>query len=214
MKISRPSPAMVVAVIALITAMSGTAVAAVGYASNAGAVDGHSVVGADSSLRRARGNVVATARGGGDAGRIPGKFVAGVSRASSFAKTFEVRDNAAGTAAELVDEADTGGLGGLSTLCNDQSARPAVENPTTTISFNNRSGGFVNVARRVGLGASRVAALANGATESFGIAGQEEFTISVEQQGVALLINGAVRQDGLNSAGASCLVFGTVQLVR
>lgn len=214
MKLRRPAPAMVVAVIALVTAMSGTAVAAVNYARNAGAVDGRSAVSAGSSLRRASGNLVATASGGRDAGRIPGKFVAGVTRAGSFARSFDVRDNADGPTAELTGEAETGGLGRLTALCNDQSARPGVENPATTITFVNRSGGFVNVARRVGLGASRVSALASGAAEPFGIAGQEEFTINVERGGVGLLINGAVRQDGLNSPAASCLVFGTVQLVR
>ena len=65
MKLRLPSPAMVVAVIALIVALSGTAIAAVDFARNAGAVDGKSAVGAKASLRSAAGKLVATSTGGG-----------------------------------------------------------------------------------------------------------------------------------------------------
>ena len=64
MRPRRPSPAMVVAVIALVVALSGTAIAAVDYARNAGAVDGKSAVGAQASLGRAAGKLVATAADG------------------------------------------------------------------------------------------------------------------------------------------------------
>ena len=44
MKLKRPSPAMTVAVVALVMSMTGGAIAAVNFAENAGAVDGYSAV--------------------------------------------------------------------------------------------------------------------------------------------------------------------------
>ena len=72
MKLRLPSPAMVVAVIALIVALSGTAIAAVDFAHNAGAVDGKSAVFSGASLSQAAGKLVATNRSGPDKGRLPG----------------------------------------------------------------------------------------------------------------------------------------------
>ncbi|HEX6619135.1 MAG TPA: hypothetical protein VF024_05735, partial [Solirubrobacteraceae bacterium] len=80
MKLRLPSPAMVVAVIALIVALSGTAIAAVDFAHNAGAVDGKSAVGAKASLRSAAGKLVATSTGGDGKGQIPARFLDGVMR--------------------------------------------------------------------------------------------------------------------------------------
>src|SRR3712207_4708016 len=80
MRLRMPSPAMVVALIALVVASSGTAFAVVNYARNAGAVDGRSAVSAGSSLGHAAGNVVATARTGRDKGRIPNRYLADVMR--------------------------------------------------------------------------------------------------------------------------------------
>jgi hypothetical protein len=60
----RPSPSLVISLIALVMATTGTAIAAVDFARNAGAVDGKSAVSAGSSLSNARGKLVATARGG------------------------------------------------------------------------------------------------------------------------------------------------------
>jgi len=76
MKFSRPSPSMVVASVALFVSLGGTSVAAINYATNAGAVDGKSAVFAGSSLNQAAGKLVATNRSGADKGRVPGKFVA------------------------------------------------------------------------------------------------------------------------------------------
>ncbi len=59
MRIRRPSPAMVVAIVALVMACAGTSIAAVNYASNAGAVDGLSAVRAG-SVDRAAGRLIAT----------------------------------------------------------------------------------------------------------------------------------------------------------
>ena len=80
MKLRLPSPAMVVAVIALVVALSGTAIAAVDFAQNAGAVDGKSAVGAKASLHSAAGKLVATSTGGNGKGQIPARFLEGVMR--------------------------------------------------------------------------------------------------------------------------------------
>src|SRR4051794_6559128 len=96
MKLRRPSPSMIVALIALILSMSGSAVAAVSYASRAGSVDGKSAVGAGASGNQAAGRLVATAKGGFDKGKIPGKFLGGVVQGSGqpFTQTVPVSDNA------------------------------------------------------------------------------------------------------------------------
>ena len=73
MKISRPSPSMVVAGIALFVSLGGTSMAAVSYATRAGSVDGKSAVFAGASLSQAAGKLVATNRSGTDKGRLPGQ---------------------------------------------------------------------------------------------------------------------------------------------
>ena len=60
MKISRPSPALVVAGIALFVSLGGTSMAAMSYADRAGSVDGKSAVYAGSSLSKAAGKLVTT----------------------------------------------------------------------------------------------------------------------------------------------------------
>ena len=82
MKLRLPSPAMVVAVIALIVALSGTAIAAVDFARNAGAVDGKSAVGAKASLRSAAGKLVATSTGGN--GKVTETQAAQVTKAANW----------------------------------------------------------------------------------------------------------------------------------
>ncbi|HSD79536.1 MAG TPA: hypothetical protein VLB47_02705, partial [Solirubrobacteraceae bacterium] len=62
MRFGRPSPSLAVSLAALVMASTGTAVAAVTYAQNAGAVDGRSAVGSGASPRRAAGRLVATQR--------------------------------------------------------------------------------------------------------------------------------------------------------
>ena len=56
-------------------ATSGTAVAAVSYARNAGKVDGKDASSARASLKSAAGNVVATRAAGSGKGKIPGGTV-------------------------------------------------------------------------------------------------------------------------------------------
>ena len=94
MKISRPSPSMVVAGIALFVSLGGTSMAAVNYASRRG-------VGRRQERRhssaRTRGPPAARrdSRSGTDKGRMPGKFVSDVRR-PNVQRRFEVADNAPG----------------------------------------------------------------------------------------------------------------------
>ena len=75
MKLKLPSPAMVVALIALAVAMSGSAVAAVTFARNAGAVDGKSAVADGAALksrrRQARRHPAQGRREGHDLAALP-----------------------------------------------------------------------------------------------------------------------------------------------
>ncbi len=149
MKISRPSPSMVIAGIALFVSLGGTSVAAVSYATRAGSVDGKSAVYSGASLSQSAGKLVATERRGADKGRLPGRFVSDVPKTAVFSNVFEVADNAPGapqTAAVI------SGLGTLTATCNDQANAAGVEDPISTVSFLNQSGEPVNVARRVGNG--------------------------------------------------------------
>jgi hypothetical protein len=211
MKIGKPSPALVVSIIALVMATSGSAVAAVNFARNAGAVDGKSASGAGTSLSKVRGRLVATARGGANAGRIPHMYLADVARAESFAAAAEVNDNASG-ADNTLDTSN--GLVRLSASCNDQSNVAGREDPASRITITNSSGRDINLARRAGVGGANVVPLANGTTDSFVIAGSNTFELQLETFGTSVLVNGVVRQDGAGTGAASCLVYGTTQLVR
>lgn len=211
LRISRPSPAMVVALVALVMATTGSAVAAVNYARNAGAVDGKSAVSAGASLTSAKGRLVATAKGGENAGRIPGKFVADVVYGETFGRAQDVVDNAVGGATELNN---TTGFGPITASCTDQDPAAGREDPRTVITYTNRAGDTVNVARRTGNSPSAVRNVANGTVEQFDISGSNTFTLHLERGGTNVLIDGAVRQDGAKSGSASCLVFGVARLVR
>src|ERR671921_702531 len=121
MRLSKPSPSMVVASIALFVSLGGTSVAAVSYARNAGKVDGYDAVKASSSTKKAAGKLVAANKSGPDKGRIPGKHLAGVAHPTTelnfvntsgdfinVARRAGIRDDAAynavpnGTVAQLV----------------------------------------------------------------------------------------------------------------
>ena len=209
MRISKPSPSMVVASIALFVSLGGTSVAAVNYARNAGKVDGKDAVKASASTAKAAGKLVAANKSGPDKGRIPGKHLAGVPHTHTFGRAFEVADNAPG--APLVI-GDGGSLGQLTATCNDQAPRPAVEDPITELNFVNTSGDFINVAKRVGVrDDAGITPLANGTVAQLVIAGSNTFAYHLEYRGRNLLVNGVVRQDGRGGAAANCLVWGTVQ---
>jgi hypothetical protein len=207
MKISRPSPSMAVAGIALFVSLGGTSMAAVNYARNAGAVDGKSAVSASGTTSHAAGRLVATTPSGSHKGTIPAKFLADVPRTQTFGRAFEVADNAPG-APQTIGAA--GSTGVLTATCNDQNNAAGIEDPITVLGFVNSSGETINVARRVGNGDGAVEALANQTVSALTIGGSNTFTYHVERRGVNLLVNGVVRQDGRGTPNGTCLVYGTV----
>jgi len=210
MKVTRPSPAMVVAGIALFVSLGGTSIAAVSYVSNAGAVDGKSAVFSGASLSQAAGKLVATNRSGPDKGRLPGKFVADVPKSSVFSNIFEVADNAPGAPQTV---STLSGLGTLTATCNDQNKTAGNEDPISTISFNNASGEIVNVARRVGNGDGALSVAANQTATSVAIGGSNTFMFHIERRSQNALIQGGVRQDGRGTPAATCVVFGVVEQI-
>jgi len=210
MKVTRPSPAMVVAGIALFVSLGGTSIAAVSYVSNAGAVDGKSAVFSGASLSQAAGKLVATNRSGPDKGRLPGKFVADVPKSSVFSNIFEVADNAPGAPQTV---STLSGLGTLTATCNDQNKTAGNEDPISTISFNNASGEIVNVARRVGNGDGALSVAPNQTATSIAIGGSNTFTFHIERRSQNAIITGGVRQDGRGTPAATCVVFGVVEQI-
>jgi hypothetical protein len=210
MRLSRPTPGTVLATIALVMASTGTAVAAVDFARNAGAVDRLSAVGASSSNNRAAGNLVATARGGSNKGQIPNKFLADVTEARPFAAGFEVTDNQTGANVDL----STTGFGKFSASCQDQANAAGTEDPRTVLSFTNTSGGAMNIARRAGTGDATIVVLQNGTVDSFAINSSNTYEIHLQQEGVQVIIDGAVRQDRQTPQTGGCAVWGTTQVIR
>lgn len=204
-----PSPATAIACVALFVACGGTAVAAVSYATNAGAVDGKSAVASGASTRDAAGRLVATQRSGDARGRIDDRYLdlRGYARGTTatFGRSFEVSDNA--------QNAPTGigsipGFGTVTASCNDQSEAPGVEDPATTITFVNQSGTVLNLARQVGNNNASIGALANGTQSSFTVGGSDTFELHAERSGINYFVRGTIRQDGRGSATGSCLVYG------
>jgi hypothetical protein len=210
MRISKPSPGTVIATIALVMATTGTAVAAVDFARNAGAVDGFSAVNAGSSADHAAGRLVATARGGSQKGMIPNRFLADVPETNPFAAAFDVQDNQTGATVDL----NATGFGRFSASCQDQAAAAGVEDPRTVLSFTNTSGGPMNIARRVGVSESSIALLQNATVDSFTINSSNTFEVHLQQGAIQVIIDGAVRQDRQNPATGACAVWGTVSVVR
>ena len=211
MKLKLPSPAMVVALIALAIAMSGTAVAAVTFAKNAGAVDGKSAVADGASASAAAGKLVATQRKGAGKGRLSQRYldVAGLARGttSTFGRAIQLIDNQTLAPAPI---GNVPGLGSLTATCQDESAAAGRLDPATTISFANTSGDAVNFARTVNYdgGQTVVTPLPNTATQAFKISGSAPFTMHIERSGTNYVVNGVVRQDGRNAATAQCVVYG------
>jgi hypothetical protein len=214
MKLKLPSPSMIVALIALVMALSGTAVAAVSFATNAGAVDGKSAVADGALLAQSAGRLVATQRSGEARGRIRAKYLDLSStmrgQTATFGRAFDVADNQ--TLAPLTI-GSVPGLGSVTATCNDQNPTVGVEDPSTTIAFANASGDAVNISKRVGNGAGSVAPLANGVQSSLTINGSNTFEMHLERKGFNYALQGVVRQDGTGSAGAQCLVYGFALIV-
>ncbi|HWC26891.1 MAG TPA: hypothetical protein VG474_09930 [Solirubrobacteraceae bacterium] len=207
-----PSPAMVVALIALFVACSGTAVAVVGYARNAGAVDGKSAVSASYPVKRAGGKLVATASAGPAKGRIPDRFVAGVMRggATSLTRYLRVVDNLGGPVVPL---AIIPKIGRLDAQCRDQNPAPGVESTQTVITFTAADPRGVNVSRLLGrdIESARNAivftALKDQPVEILSFA-DNLFQLVLQARDRTVFINGASRSDANRSADAACLIFG------
>lgn len=216
MKISIPSPSMGVALTALTISLSGTAVAAASYASNAGKVDGRDAVSAKASTNSAAGNLVATNTTGLDKGKIPSKFLAGVMRgeADSFARLADVTDNQTDVATAMTT---IPGLGTLTATCGDQNPAAGVEDPITRLTFANITGQPVNFVRSVGITTPTIVVLPANVGSDVNIGGSNTFSIWVQRNGVHYLLDGVVRQDGRGTPAAQCLVYGyssTIEDVR
>lgn len=212
MKIKAPSPAMGVALAALAMASTGTAVAAVSYATNAGKVDGRDAVSSKSSTDRAAGALVATAGAGPSKGKIPGKFLDGVQRgdADSFARLADVQDNTGDVPTSI---ATLPGIGTFTASCGDQNAKAGIEDPVSRLVISNTSTVGVNVVKTTSNSAPEVAVIAPNTTSTITIGGTSTFHVLLEQQGTDTVIDGVVRQDGRNTAVAQCLVFGYTEQI-
>lgn len=212
MKIQAPSPAMGVALLALVVASSGTAVAATTYATNAGKVDGRDAVSSQTSTAKAAGKLVSTSGSGPTKGQIPGKFLADVMRgeADSFARLTAVNDNATDVPG-IVSTIE--GLGELSGTCGDQNAKAGVEDPISRLTFANKTGANINIARTVGNGAPELGVVAPGTVSTVTIGGSNTFRITLEQGGLNSVFDGVVRQDGRGTPDAQCLIYGFAQKV-
>jgi hypothetical protein len=203
----RPSPAMAVSLVALVFAMTGSAAAVVSFARNAGAVDGKSAVSPGVKNATAAGNLVATRRLGAQAGTIPSQYLdPATGRSQQFGQTTEVIDNGAAVAATI---ASIPGFGTLQATCSDQNAAAGNEDPSTTITFVNTSGGPVSFARALSAGGSTSAvAMVPNQTAEFTVNGSNTYVLNVYKQGTSLVVNGVVRQDGAGTPAANCVNYG------
>lgn len=220
MKVKRPSPAMVVAVIALVMSMTGGAIAAVNYARNAGAVDGKSAVKASSSLGKAGGKLVAM----NSKGKLPFKFLDGaaskervefvasiLSRGRNAAKIIPVADNQT-TANETIIDLE---LGNLQVSCFDEQQQAGKENAATRVTITNHSGGLINIARRVGVATPVIETLENNVVNTFAVGTQDTFTVHLHGgNNKTVLIEGTARQAGQGTPESACGIWATVIIVE
>jgi hypothetical protein len=212
-KLRLPSPAMVVAVIALVVALSGTAIAAVDFVQNAGAVDGKSAVGAKTSLREAAGKLVATSTGGSGKGRIPARFVDGVMRGGTMTLSKYVRttDNQAGRLTPLLI---VPGIGRFDAQCDDVDPAAGTQTTRTSINFTASVSQGVNVSRLLGrdVGAGERPLVFNAPkAQPVSILASADglFEVIMEAKGRSVLVTGAARTDNGPGPRAACLIWGT-----
>jgi hypothetical protein len=213
MKSRLPSPAMVVAVIALVVALSGTAVAAVTYAQNAGAVDHKSAVGAGASLHAAAGKLVATQTGGNGKGQIPARFLDGVMRGGTqtLSKYIRTVDNQPGRATPLVI---IPGIGRFDVQCDDVDPAVGTQTTRTSVIFTASVQQGVNVTRLLGrdIGAGQrpdVFTAPKGQPVQMLASADGLFQFVMEAKGRSVLIVGAARTDNSPGPQAACLLWGT-----
>lgn len=209
MRIRRPSPALVVSIIALVMATAGTSIAAVSFATNAGKVDGLDAVRAGSP-DKAAGRLVATARTGIRKGTFPNYHVSGVPHSDTFGELFSVPDNQAGGTVTL----DENELGRLSASCSDENNTPGNENPVATVSFTSTNAAAVNFARHVGYGAATIGLLQPNTVHQLSVPGANTFRLHLELLRTDVVYEGFLRQVNQGTADAHCLVVGTVQRMR
>lgn len=202
----RPSPSLVLSVIALVFSLAGTSFATITFVRNAGAVDHLSAVPGSSSVKRATGKLVATLK---TTGKIPQRFldVGGLLNAykATFHQSLQVNDNQAGAPVTI---ATLPAIGTVSVQCDDQNNKAGVEDPQMKVTFANSSAGAVDVARTVGNGNSTVTSLAAGAADAFTINNASTFSLLVNINGSAYQAVGALRQDGAGTATGVCTMWG------
>lgn len=212
MRPSMPSPAMVVALIALVVALSGTAIAAVDFATNAGAVDSKSAVSSTASLALAKGKLVATANYGPARGRLPGRFVDDVMRGGSSAITRYLRavDNQPGP---VVAIATIDGIGRFEAQCRDQDPAPNVKSTQTIITFTASQPGGVNVSRLLGRDIENArdgvvfTALPTQAVPIISLA-DTMFQLILQSGSKTVFLSGSARSDANRTPNAACLIWG------
>lgn len=212
MQLKAPSPSMGVALAALVLASTGTAVAAVSYANNAGKVDGRDAVTSKSSLNKAAGALVATAGAGPNKGKLPGRFVSGVVQGDgdTFSRFAEVQDNASDVPGALTSVPS---FGTFSATCGDQNGKAGTEDPITTITYSNTSGASVDQIRSSNGGVPEVGVVPANAISVLNFGGTSAFHWLIQRQGDVLVVDGAVRQDNRNTGAAQCYVYGYAQVI-
>jgi hypothetical protein len=208
MRIRRPSPAMVVSIIALVMATAGTSIAAVSFATNSGAVDGLSAVRAGST-EKAAGKLIATARTGIRKGTIPNYHLSGVPHSDTFGEGFSVPDNQTGGAVTLDETA----LGRLTATCSDENQAAGNENPTVNVSFTSTNASPINFARHVGYGAATIGQLQPNTVHTITVPGQNTFRMHVEVAKLNVVYEGFARQLNQGTADAQCLIIGTREAI-
>jgi hypothetical protein len=205
----RPTPSLVVSIVALVFAAAGTSIAAVNFAANAGAVDHKSATGAGSSSSRAAGKLVATANEGTLKGRLPARFLdlSGVVAGSkgTFAQGVEVVDNATSTPVGIGGQP---GVGLVTVTCGDQNNKAALEDPTFTITFANTSGQTVNFSRSVGAGDPVITTVTAATQNAFTINNSNTFHLYAQVGTANYVMDGVVRQEGQGTAAGICAVYG------
>ena len=199
----RPSPSLVVSIVAVVLAGAGTSIAAINYAKNAGAVDGKSAVGTFASSQKAAGKLIAA----GADGRIAARFLdlANYAAKHTFAQGIEVVDNADSTPVAL---ATVPGLGIVTATCKDAAGAAGNEDPEVTITFANGSGTTASWGRTIGRGAADVTTVAASTTTAFTIAGSNVFDLYAVAGTTNYVMEGVVRQEGRNTATGGCIVYG------
>jgi hypothetical protein len=200
---------MVVAIVALVMATAGTSIAAVTYATNAGAVDGLSAVRAGNP-DKAAGKLIAAARSGSRKGTIPSYHLSGVPQSDTFTQHFDVPDNQAGGQVTL-DETE---LGRLSAACSDENKTAGKEDPTASVSFTSTNTVPVNFARQIGNGGATSALLAPNTVNKFDIGSQNTFLVHVEVFGINVVYQGFIRQVNQGTADGKCLIVGTRERIK